>query len=90
MKLPLMDMNGQAHYVHPLTKGDNMKFAADRLKALREAKEWSQEELGDRLGLSRVTISSLERNKYAPNIDLINRIAAVFGVEPVFFIVRGE
>ncbi|WP_421936726.1 helix-turn-helix transcriptional regulator [Phenylobacterium sp.] len=54
----------------------------NRLKALRSARGWTQEDLGKRLGVSRQAIIALESDKHDPSLDLAYRIAALFG-EPV-------
>lgn len=54
----------------------------NRLKALRSARGWTQEDLGKRLGASRQAIIALESDKHDPSLDLAYRIAALFG-EPV-------
>ena len=48
--------------------------------------EMTQEELADRVGVSRQTIIALEQMKYVPSLSLAFRIARVFGVtvEDVF------
>jgi putative transcriptional regulator len=48
--------------------------------------EMSQQELADRVGVTRQTIIALEGNKYSPSLLLAIRIARVFdvGVEEVF------
>lgn len=53
-----------------------------RVKKMRVAKGWSQEELAKRAKLHRTYIGSVERNER--NISLINieRIAKAFGVAP--------
>jgi putative transcriptional regulator len=58
----------------------------NRLRELRETKEWSQEELGSRLGVSRQTIISIEKGKYDPSLPLAFAIARLFGrrIEDVF------
>jgi DNA-binding response OmpR family regulator len=43
---------------------------------------WSQEELGNRCGLHRSHISSLERAELSVGVDAIDSIAAAFGVSP--------
>jgi putative transcriptional regulator len=56
------------------------------LRELREAKGWSQQELGERLGVSRQTIISIEKGKYDPSLPLAFAIARAFGsrIEDVF------
>jgi putative transcriptional regulator len=58
----------------------------NRLRELREAKGWSQQELGERLGVSRQTIISIEKGKYDPSLPLAFAIARAFGsrIEEVF------
>lgn len=52
----------------------------NRLKALREAKGWSQGELARRLCVSRQTINAVENDKYDPSLPLALRMAKLFGV----------
>lgn len=56
------------------------------LPTLRAERGWSQEELAERLGVSRQTINSLERGRYDPSLPLAFAIAALFGcrIEEVF------
>ena len=43
------------------------------LAQLRAAKEWSQGDLADKLGVSRQTVNALERGKYDPSLPLASR-----------------
>lgn len=58
----------------------------NRLKVLRAEKGWTQQDLGDRLGVSRQAVNALETEKHDPSLDLAYRIAAVFDrpVEDIF------
>jgi putative transcriptional regulator len=58
----------------------------NRLEELRSNKGWTQQELADRVEVSRQTIISLERGRYNPSITLAFRLARQFGVsiEDVF------
>jgi putative transcriptional regulator len=58
----------------------------NRLRELRTARGWTQEELGQRLGVSRQAVIAVESDKHDPSLDLAFRIAALFGepVEAVF------
>jgi transcriptional regulator with XRE-family HTH domain len=49
-----------------------------RVRALREAKGWTQCELADFLGLSRVYISKLERGKCNPTLMVLMSLAENF------------
>ena len=53
----------------------------NRLEELRRARGIRQEELADTLGVSRQTISSLEKGRYNPSILLAFRIARYFGMQ---------
>ncbi|MBY5851619.1 XRE family transcriptional regulator [Rhizobium ruizarguesonis] len=55
---------------------------ARNLRTLRQARKLSQEELAHRAGIDRTYISSLERCVYSPSIEVLDRLAAVLGVEP--------
>lgn len=56
------------------------------LPALRAERGWSQQDLAERLGVSRQTINSLERGRYDPSLPLAFAIAALFDrrIEEVF------
>ena len=41
----------------------------------------TQQELADRIGMTRQTIAAIEQNKYSPSLEAAFRIAEVFGVE---------
>lgn len=56
------------------------------LRELRAAKEWSQSDLADKLGVSRQTINAIETQKYDPSLPLAFKIAKLFkkSIEEVF------
>lgn len=56
------------------------------LPELRAAKNWSQAELGDKLGVSRQTINAIEKGRYDPSLPLAFKIAKLFRlpVENIF------
>lgn len=54
---------------------------AQNLKAARRAKGLSQEELAFRANIDRTYVGSLERCIYGASIDVVDRLAAVLGVE---------
>jgi putative transcriptional regulator len=64
----------------------------NRLKELRAAKGLNQQELGSLVGVSRQTVSLIERGDYNPSITLALRIAKVFEkpVEDVFYLTEEE
>jgi putative transcriptional regulator len=54
----------------------------NRLRALRDARGWTQGALADRLDVSRQTVNALETGRYDPSLPLAFRIARLFG-EPI-------
>jgi putative transcriptional regulator len=51
------------------------------LRTLRfQAGEMTQQELADRVGVTRQTINAIEGNKYSPSLEVAFRIARVLGV----------
>jgi putative transcriptional regulator len=52
---------------------------ANQMRTLRfHAGEMSQAELGQRVGVTRQTIASIEAGKYSPSLEVAFRIAHVF------------
>jgi putative transcriptional regulator len=58
----------------------------NRLRELRTDRGWTQEQLGQALGVSRQAVNALETEKHDPSLDLAYRIAVVFDrpVEDIF------
>ena len=56
------------------------------LKRLRTERGWTQEQLGQALGVSRQAVNALETEKHDPSLDLAYRIAGLFArpVEEIF------
>lgn len=52
----------------------------NRLTELRTGQGWTQQELADRVEVSRQTIISLEGGRYNPSITLAFRLARLFQV----------
>lgn len=50
-----------------------------RMKAARAGKDWSQQELANQVGVSRQTISAIEKENYNPSVDLCIRICQALG-----------
>ncbi len=62
------------------------------LRELRAAKEWSQSDLADKLGVSRQTVNALETGKYDPSLPLAFKVARLFKltIEEVFLDDEGK
>jgi len=58
----------------------------NRLKVLRAERDWSQQELAERLQVSRQSVNAIETGKYDPSLPLAFRIAELFelAIEEVF------
>jgi putative transcriptional regulator len=58
----------------------------NRLKVLRAERNWSQEELGGRVGVSRQAVNAIETGKHDPSLTLAFRMARLFGcsLEEIF------
>ncbi len=52
----------------------------NHLEEFRVHKGWTQQELADRVAVSRQTIISLEKGRYNPSIELAFRLARQFAV----------
>jgi putative transcriptional regulator len=59
----------------------------NRLKVLRAERDWTQEELAKRVGISRQAINAIETGKYDPSLPLAMKLGQLFGlpVEQIFF-----
>jgi transcriptional regulator with XRE-family HTH domain len=55
---------------------------ADRLHRLRTGRGWSLDELARRSGVSRATLSRLERVEVSATAQVLGRLAAAFGLTP--------
>lgn len=53
---------------------------AQRLADLRQRQGWSLEALAQRTGLSRATLSRVERAETSPTASLLNRLCAAYGL----------
>jgi len=58
----------------------------NRLKVLRAERDWSQQDLAERLEVSRQSVNAIETGKYDPSLPLAFRIAELFGqpIEAIF------
>ncbi|MEM6266327.1 MAG: helix-turn-helix transcriptional regulator [Pseudomonadota bacterium] len=58
----------------------------NRLKVLRAERDWSQQDLAERLGVSRQSVNAIEKGRYDPSLPLAFTIAEVFDlpIEAIF------
>ncbi|HEY4071015.1 MAG TPA: helix-turn-helix transcriptional regulator [Sphingomicrobium sp.] len=57
-----------------------------RLRILRAERSWSQQDLAERLEVSRQSVNAIETGKYDPSLPLAFRIAELFdlSIEEIF------
>ena len=55
-----------------------MSTISNRVKELRIAHDWTQEQLALAAGVSRQSINSIERNRYVPSLELALKFAQIF------------
>jgi len=58
----------------------------NRLKVRRAQRSWSQQDLGERLEVSRQSVNAIETGKYDPSLPLAFRVAELFDlpIEEIF------
>ncbi|MBN8812127.1 MULTISPECIES: helix-turn-helix transcriptional regulator [Sphingomonas] len=58
----------------------------NRLRVLRAERAWSQQDLAERLDVSRQSVNAIETGRYDPSLPLAFRIADLFGltIEEIF------
>ena len=58
----------------------------NRLRVLRAERTWSQQDLADKLAVSRQSVNAIETGKYDPSLPLAFRIADLFAlaIEDIF------
>ncbi len=50
----------------------------NKLRVLRAEREWTQAELGSRLGVSRQTVNAIETGRYNPSLPLAFKLGRLF------------
>jgi len=57
------------------------KTIVNNIRRLRfDRKEMTQQELADKIGVTRQTVNAIELGKYSPSLEVAFRIADVFGL----------
>ena len=60
--------------------GKDKTRVRNRIRALRfETNEMTQQELAERIGVTRQTVNAIEGGKYSPSLEVAFQIARVFG-----------
>ncbi|HEY4357002.1 MAG TPA: helix-turn-helix transcriptional regulator [Acidobacteriaceae bacterium] len=63
-----------------------MPSIRNQIQELRAARSMTQQELADRIGVTRQTVIAIEQDKYSPSLETAFKVALVFNVplEQVF------
>lgn len=59
---------------------------ARRVKELRERKGWSQAQLADRVGTSKMRVYRIEKDEVPAKLDLVEDLARAFGLRAIEFL----
>ena len=59
---------------------------SNTIRDLRAARNWSQQDLADQLGVSRQTVNAIETGRYDPSLPLAFKLAHLFAkrIEQMF------
>lgn len=60
-----------------------MMISNDKIKSLREQRDWTQEEMAEKLGLTRNGYAKIERGESLPSLERLDEIAKIFDVNIV-------
>jgi putative transcriptional regulator len=57
-----------------------MPAIRNQIRELRAARELTQQDLADRIGVTRQTVIAIEQDKYSPSLETAFKVAMVLGV----------
>lgn len=57
----------------------------EKLKALRLRNHFTQQDIADKLGVTRSTVSNFEIGRRKPEVDVLEKLAAIYGVDLNYF-----
>ncbi|WP_212953462.1 helix-turn-helix domain-containing protein [Shouchella tritolerans] len=67
-----------------------MTIVPERLRALRKERQLTQEQLGELINVTKVSISGYENGNRTPDTDTLRRLADVFGVSTDYLLGRSK
>jgi putative transcriptional regulator len=57
-----------------------MAAIRNQIRELRAARQMTQQELADRVGVTRQTVIAMEQDKYSPSLETAFKVARALGV----------
>lgn len=57
-----------------------MPSIRNQIRELRAARSMTQQELADRVGVTRQTVIAMEQDKYSPSLETAFKVAIILGV----------
>ncbi len=57
-----------------------MAAIRNQIRELRALRDMTQQDLADKVGVTRQTIIAIEQDKYSPSLETAFKVATVFGV----------
>lgn len=57
-----------------------MPAIRNQIRELRATRQMTQQELADRIGVTRQTVIAIEQDKYSPSLETAFKVAMVLGV----------
>lgn len=69
---------------------DYQTLINDRIKNLRRSNNLTQEEFAEKIGISIQGLSNIERNRYQPTAETVDKICKVFKITPVQLLSAAE
>lgn len=57
-----------------------MPVIRNRIRELRAAREMTQQDLADQVGVTRQTVIAIEQDKYSPSLETAFKVALALGV----------
>jgi transcriptional regulator with XRE-family HTH domain len=76
-----------AQWLRQEEPGGVIMALADRVKALRAERGWSQTDLANRIGAAPAQVSRYESGRTAPSADTVTRLAETFGVSTDYLLI---
>jgi transcriptional regulator with XRE-family HTH domain len=64
----------------PISETQILRLLAERIRTLREAKGWTQEQFAERAAMQRSYLGDLELGRRNPSVRTLVKVANAFGV----------